>query len=771
MALHNWGRCFNLVLWFFLPLFLTMYRLLGICLLFCLTIHLTMAQKKARTTTVLRIDSLSLQGTLLDKGWKWHSGDNPDWAKAQFNDSTWEPIDLTQTINAIPQLKRADIGWLRLVIEVDSSLTHKPIAVSIRQSVATEIFFDEKLLLQLGKVNPDPAYQKTRIVDNSQPPLSLFFNRPGKHILAIRYSLNRNDIYYFSRYPFVSLYLSNLEFLIRDNSLKSLLTAGLSFVAGVFFLLFLIYIIFYTFNPQQKTNIYLSLYALPITMMMISGLALEGGTLPQMNLIYLMGQPLIYLSGFFFLLSIYTLFNQKQRGIFYGISIIMILLLLGLNTPLLGNLTIPGFVLSIPTVLVALEVLRVCIVAYWQKRKGSLIVLTAQLITIIAYTLLNGTDASQLLFHKTYIEFLQSFWLQYVSYIIQFIATPVSIAYLLARELVDTGRSLARQVVQVESLSALTLAQEREMQQILANQNKMLEQQVETRTAELKVAQAQLLQKEKLISLGELTAGIAHEIQNPLNFVNNFSEVSIELIDELKEEAKAGRTEDVLAIADDLTQNLQRINNHGKRADSIVKGMLEHSRTSTGEVQPTDLNALANEYLKLAYQGFRRSGVTAKDSSTGTAPADRPERDLFNCQLITDFDGELGLLKVVPQDIGRVLLNLYSNAFYAVQEKQKTAATDYQPTVSVSTHRSGDGSGRRTVMIRVTDNGIGIAENIRQKIFQPFFTTKPAGQGTGLGLSLSYDIITKGHGGSLEVDTTEGDGTEFTVRLPLSGAY
>ena len=752
-----------------------MHRLLKLCLLFCLTIHLAIAQEKApATTTVLRIDSLSAQGLSLDKGWKWHPGDNPDWAKAQFKDAAWEPIDLTQPINAIPQLKRADIGWLRLVIEVDSSIIHKPIAVSIRQSVATEIFFDENLWLQLGKVDPDPANQKTRIIDSSQPPLSLSFNRPGKHILAIRYSLNRKDIYYFSRFPFVTLYLSNLDFLIRDTSLKSWLTAGLFLVAGVFFLLFLIYIIFYTFNPQQKTNIYLALYALPITITTISGLASEGATLPQMNLIYIMGLPLIYLSGFFFLLSIYTLFKQKKGGIFYGITATMIILLIGLNTPLLGIFTIPGFVLSTPAVLVALDVLRVCMVAYWQKQKGSLIVLKAQLITIVAYTLLNGNDASQLLFHKTYIDFLQSFWLQYVSHIIQFIATPVSIAYLLVRELVDTSKSLALQVVDIKNLSALTLAQEKEMQQLLANQNKLLEQQVENRTNELKAAQAQLIQKEKLISLGELTAGIAHEIQNPLNFVNNFSEVSIELMDELKIEAEAGQTEEVLAIAGDLTQNLQKINQHGKRADSIVKGMLEHSRASTGEIQPTDLNALANEYLKLAYHGFRRVGwsvgsVPAKDKS-GLTSTTSAEQEQFNCQLITDFDGDLELMKVVPQDIGRVLLNLYSNAFYAVQEKQKTAATDYQPTVSVSTHRSGDGSGRRTVTIRVTDNGTGIAENIRQKIFQPFFTTKPTGQGTGLGLSLSYDIITKGYGGSLEVSTNEETGTEFTVKLPLSGA-
>ena len=266
--------------------------------------------------------------------------------------------------------------------------------------------------------------------------------------------------------------------------------------------------------------------------------------------------------------------------------------------------------------------------------------------------------------------------------------------------------------------------------------------------SEIKAAQVQLIQKEKLASLGELTAGIAHEIQNPLNFVNNFSEVSIELIDELTEERKKGNHEDKELeeeLLHDLARNLQKITYHGNRASSIVKGMLEHSRTSTGEKQPTDLKALADEYLRLAYHGQRSRN---KD---------------FNAQLITDFDPAVGEVDIVPQDIGRVLLNLYNNAFYAVQQRQRLAVTGYEPTVRVCTRMNGN-----SLQIRVYDNGTGISPEVVKKIFQPFFTTKPTGEGTGLGLSLSYDIVTKGHGGTLTVVSVEGEGTEFAVILPKS---
>jgi signal transduction histidine kinase len=246
-----------------------------------------------------------------------------------------------------------------------------------------------------------------------------------------------------------------------------------------------------------------------------------------------------------------------------------------------------------------------------------------------------------------------------------------------------------------------------------------------------------------MASLGELTAGIAHEIQNPLNFINNFSEVNTELIGEMKTELKAGNSEDAITIANNIAENEQKINFHGKRADAIVKGMLQHSRSSSGVKEPTDINALADEYLRLAYHGLR-----AKDKN-------------FNATMKTDFDETIGNINIIPQDIGRVVLNLITNAFYAVTERKKQAGDGYEPVVSVSTKKIDD-----KVFVSIKDNGNGIPQKVVDKIFQPFFTTKPTGQGTGLGLSISYDIITKGHGGELRVETEEGKGSEFIITIP-----
>jgi signal transduction histidine kinase len=282
--------------------------------------------------------------------------------------------------------------------------------------------------------------------------------------------------------------------------------------------------------------------------------------------------------------------------------------------------------------------------------------------------------------------------------------------------------------------------QHKKKSNILLQQEK---QKVEQAYEELKTTQAQLIQKEKMASLGELTAGIAHEIQNPLNFVNNFSEVNTELIDEMKEELKAGRTDAAIKISEDIRQNNEKISFHGKRADSIVKSMLQHSRNSSGQKELTDINMLVDECMRLSFHGMR-----AKDKS-------------FNAKTVTDFDSSLGQIHVASQEIGRVLLNLLTNAFYSVMQKQKQAAASYEPLVSVST------AGKNgKVEIRVKDNGNGIPQKVLDKIFQPFFTTKPTGEGTGLGLSMSYDIITKGHGGELKVETKEGEYAEFIIILP-----
>jgi signal transduction histidine kinase len=302
-------------------------------------------------------------------------------------------------------------------------------------------------------------------------------------------------------------------------------------------------------------------------------------------------------------------------------------------------------------------------------------------------------------------------------------------------------------------------ASKKQMEQlnIFAQRNAELDRLVAERTAELtrqkdelekalnqlQAMQQQLIQSEKLASLGELTAGIAHEIQNPLNFVNNFSEVSMELIDEMQEELEKGDKEEAATIAADVKANLGKIIYHGKRADGIVKGMLQHSRASSTVKEPTDINKLADEYFRLAYHGLR-----AKDKS-------------FNAELETHFSEHLPMVNIVPQDVGRVLLNLFNNAFYAVHQKQKNNGLNYKPIVTVST-----GAKDSEVIITVRDNGSGIPDSVRDKIMQPFFTTKPTGEGTGLGLSLSHDIIVKGHNGKIDVKSEENNYTEFRISIP-----
>ena len=302
----------------------------------------------------------------------------------------------------------------------------------------------------------------------------------------------------------------------------------------------------------------------------------------------------------------------------------------------------------------------------------------------------------------------------------------------------------SRQEAEIYKLRNIELAN-------LYEEIKNQKEKVESALSELKSTQAQLIQSAKMASLGELTAGIAHEIQNPLNFVNNFSEVNKELLEELKDEADKGNIDEVKSIANDVIENSEKIYHHGKRADAIVKGMLQHSRSSTGVKEPTDINALCDEYLRLSYHGLR-----AKDKD-------------FNVEIKTDFDNSIGKINIIPQDIGRVLLNLFNNAFYACAERSRSAVNEqkseklnsYKPTVSVSTKKSGS-----SVLITVSDNGNGIPQKIIDKIFQPFFTTKPTGSGTGLGLSLSYDIV-KAHGGEIKVETKEGEGSKFVIQIPI----
>lgn len=332
--------------------------------------------------------------------------------------------------------------------------------------------------------------------------------------------------------------------------------------------------------------------------------------------------------------------------------------------------------------------------------------------------------------------FDEDFYDKYQNYFV--LPVVAAFVWIFARWASSKKQEQELQISAVRRAELESLVQERTIE--LQKQRDELQETIK----ELKTTQAQLIQSEKMASLGELTAGIAHEIQNPLNFVNNFSDVSMELVDEMEVELGKGDTEEAKAIAADIRQNLEKIMHHGKRADGIVKGMLQHSRASSNVKEPADINKLADEYLRLAYHGLR-----AKDKS-------------FNAELITHFGEGLPMVNMVPQDIGRVLLNLFNNAFYATREKQKTAGADYKPCVEVTTGLHG-----KTLDIVVKDNGAGIPDNVKEKIMQPFFTTKPTGEGTGLGLSLSYDIVVKAHGGKIDVKSTQGEGSEFKISIPV----
>jgi two-component system, NtrC family, sensor kinase len=384
------------------------------------------------------------------------------------------------------------------------------------------------------------------------------------------------------------------------------------------------------------------------------------------------------------------------------------------------------------------EFIRVAFMALRAKKPGAVILFVTRLLffIFIGFTIV-AVD---------FISINAAFTFVYLATILG----PIGWSLFVVGEYTRTSRTLQKRVIEVEQLSKKTIFQEQEKQRILANQNELLENKVTERTSQLNLSlknlqatQTQLIQSEKMASLGELTAGIAHEIENPLNFVNNFSEVNMELIHEMKDEMKAGKDNEAIAIANDIEQNLQKVVQHGKRADAIVKGMLQHSRSSTGAKEPGIINAIADECLKLSYHAIR-----AKDK-------------FFEANLKTHFDSTIDKIPLIQQDIVRVLVNLFNNAFYAVNEKSKQHIQEYEPTVSVNTKGLGD-----KVEIRVKDNGNGIPQNMIDKIFQPFFTTKPTGQGTGLGLSLSYDII-KAHSGEIKMESKESEGSEFIITLPI----
>lgn len=705
--------------------------------------------------TVSPLGPIPENGSILSKHWKWQSGDNPAWAAPTFNDQKWQPIDLTNGIHELPDLRKAQIGWFRRPVRINAALVNKPLCFYIRQTGASVIFLDGKPLDTLGTISTSSAteitYTRPKIIAFSLPDTNL-------HSIAVRFSFTKNNFYY----PGSGRDIFNLKvFTLYDVGTTIQKTArrnsGIPFFSiGLFLVFSILHFAFYFTNRSTKVSLWLGVT------MLIFAIAFFSQSQEDYQQ-YVTGQQineLITLITFYLgvLLINVSLYHYLKQPFKYFFFVQVVWMAAGLVCSIMAVDEPYGLATWPPFLLIFSDFIRVSILA--ERRKDvnakvpiySLVVAAVFLVAILAFIFFISFSVN----YKS-AGFENAELIVTISQLLVFLllfSIPVGLSFSIVLEYSRTQQSLRKKIKEIENLSAKNLAQEQEKQQILAAQNETLERQVAERTAELKesiehlkTTQDQLIQSEKLASLGELTAGIAHEIQNPLNFVNNFSEVSVELLEELKEEGPAGELGAELLA--DIEQNLQKINQHGKRASSIVKGMLEHSRASSGRKEPTDLNALADEYLRLAYHGLR-----ARDKS-------------FNADFKLEADPNLPSVSIVAQDISRVLLNLINNAFYAVQQKTFLHPSGYKPVVTVSTQHIIHPKTGSWAEIRVTDNGTGIPEEVRDKIFQPFFTTKPTGQGTGLGLSLAYDIVTKGHGGALEVQSREGEGTDFIVKLPI----
>jgi len=502
----------------------------------------------------------------------------------------------------------------------------------------------------------------------------------------------------------------------------------LVFESGVFFLLAILYLAFYLFYRAKKVNLYFSIYAFGMGIFCMIDLFchVSGNVEWWFPLRNFMDIESVF-GNMMLLTAVYGLF-QVKRGWFYYLILILGIIEILAGFFIYNAWEVPALIFSN---LISFDITRIGFKSILQNKKGAWIIAAGGIGFFIFWAVFTFQRLGYLPLYA--VDF----------FLLAVFSIPIAVSIYLGYDFALMNRSLQQKLAEVNALSE-------EKQQILSSQNETLERQVAQRTQELKrsleelkATQAQLIQSEKMASLGELTAGIAHEIQNPLNFVNNFSDVNRELADELEQEIDEGKYLDAKATARNIKDNEEKINHHGKRADAIVKGMLQHSRTSSGQNESTDINVLVDEYLRLAYHGFR-----AKEKS-------------FNAEIKTEFDNSVGRIIIIPQEISRVILNLINNAFYAVNEKQKQNLDDYEPLVTVSTVKQ---NGK--VEIKVKDNGNGISQKIVDKIFQPFFTTKPTGQGTGLGLSLAYDIV-KAQGGEIKVESKEGEGAEFILQLPL----
>ena len=705
--------------------------------------------------TQTRLDTLQY-GLLLNSDWIFHLGDDLTWAKKDFDDSSWPFVNNNFNADSIHGKPWEGIAWFRKKIRIDSTLYKKAVSIAMNQTAASEIYLNGKLIHSYGQIGSDTI--KEKLYDPKNVPFIAVLDTSPVQVFAIRYS-NQKALQNYKRYGNSAKYIgffirigTTSKFIdssFKDNTSNTIIftTFAISFLA--FTLLNLLMFFFYS---KGKENFYFAVYTGSATI--VFGFLINTNITHWISDFYYLSEtiafmvvPLLFASYVFFL---YSIFYKKRPRQFWAIVVFGTLFSISSITPLRSKFNL-DYVIIFFILLMALEGLRVTIQAIIRKRRNAIIIGTgvaifSAAVMFVSISAILSSNPPQLLFIILLFSGIFSL--------------PLTMLIYLARERAKTKVDLENRIVEVQELSKNALEQEkREAELRVENAKKEVELQnaaelkaaytdLEKAHENLKATQKQLIQSEKMASLGELTAGIAHEIQNPLNFVNNFSEVNNELLDDLKVAIANNDQEEIEAIFKDLKENESKVTSHGKRAESIVKGMLLHSRGSSGQKEPADINALCDEYLRLSYHGFR-----AKDKS-------------FNADYKLEADENLPKIEVVPQDIGRVLLNLINNAFHAVSEKSKLQASGFKPQVVVSTSSSPLPEGEnRGVKITVSDNGPGIPDSIKEKIFQPFFTTKPTGSGTGLGLSLSYDII-KAHGGELKLETMDYEGSRFIILLP-----
>lgn len=658
----------------------------AVCFFLCIPVLLSLKAQVAAYTTMPET------GILLNSGWRFNPGDRSVFAQPDFNDSAWNTILPGNVLADLPELTNVKTGWLRLHLRVTDPLANQTLLLSIKQNCASEIYLDGKLLKRCGTVSARSSGVVARNLTG--PPLEIRLIPGREHVIAIRFSPSR----FASIYRNVAfLMMASLKGLQQYSALMDVLkTRYLTYgsLIVLFALLSLLHVSFYRHSPVQRANLFFAVYTgFTALGFLFATWETDIESADAYLLIDTFAIAFTLIGGVWIVKALQALFGFR-----YTKTVTILWMTYAActfaNCFLLPD--IPGFAFYL-TGLTAPVFVQLWLTgkALKQKKRGAIIIaygfavsLVAVLATVISIIFNIGAPGG--------------IWANILLFIV-FSAPALGISLYLAKESGLDGKLLQH----------------------------------------LKATQQQLIQSEKMASLGELTAGIAHEIQNPLNFVNNFSDVSVELAGEMEQALQANDKEEAIALASDIKQNLQKISHHGRRADAIVKGMLQHSGTGTGKKEPADINALADECLRLSYHGIRA------------------RHNGFNATLKTAFDDSIGRVEIVPQDMGKVLLNLFNNAFYAVMQK-KTGLEDYEPLVTVSTRKL-DGK----TEITVSDNGTGIPQKMLDKIFQPFFTTKPTGEGTGLGLSLSYDIITKGHNGEIKTETKEGEGSAFIIQIPV----